>query len=86
MPFSPARCIYPPNHTTASGKRHKNCGGYSPKRTPYYTATGNKCCKLDKGPFPEVGPKCGSIEIRGRGTLPVFEGPLGGVYYLSPTK
>ena len=80
-------CQYPPSHQAPSGKRHTGCRGYSPKRKPYKTAKGTKCCKIDKSPRPSTGTKCGTIEVRGRrGRVPVYKGARGGVYYLTQTN
>ena len=58
-------CQYPPSHKSPSGKRHSNCKGYSPKRKPYKTAKGTRCCALNKGPHPKTGTKCGTVEKYG---------------------
>jgi len=79
-------CQYPPSHKSPSGKRHSNCKGYSPKRKPYKTAKGTRCCALNKGPHPKTGTKCGTVEVRGRGRIPVYKGAQGGVYYLTQTN
>ena len=80
-------CHYPPSHPAPSGKRHQNCKGYSPKRKPYKTAKGTKCCELNKSPRPSTGVKCGTITVRGRrGRVPVYKGAFGGVYYLTQTN
>ena len=79
-------CQYPPSHQAPSGKRHRNCKGYSPKRKPYKTEKGTKCCELNKDSRPSTGPKCGTVVVRGRGRVPVYRGSQGGVYYLTQTN
>ena len=79
-------CRYYPNHTSPSGKHHQNCRGYSPRRTPYKTPKGTRCCKLGKNARPKTGPKCGTINVRGRGPVSVYKGAQGGVYYLTQTN
>ena len=77
----PTSCIYPPRHGSC-----KDCGGYSPRRTPYYTSKCTRCCKLDKRRRPVTGPKCGVIKVQGRGRVPVYRGTQGGVFYLTQTN
>ncbi len=79
-------CQYPPSHKSPSGKHHQNCRGYSPRRTPYKTPKGTRCCKLGKNARPKTGPKCGTINVRGRGPVSVYKGAQGGVYYLTQTN
>ena len=80
-------CQHSPSHKSPSGKHHQNCRGYSPKRKPYKTAKGTKCCTLNKSPRPKPGGKCGTIAVRGRrGRVPVYKGDQGGVYYLTQTN
>ena len=82
----PSSCIYSPSHTSPSGKSYRNCKGYGKRRKKYVTDTGTTCCRLDKHPRPATGPKCGSIEVRGRGKVPVYRGSQDGVYYLTQTN
>ena len=35
---------------------------------------------------PKTGTKCGTVEVRGRGRIPVYKGAQGGVYYLTQTN